>query len=51
MKVSKKVAAALQRRRKGYNDRGPSDNKNQTTVMPGSQNRKKGYGVSRSKSR
>jgi hypothetical protein len=55
MKMSQKVQAGLQRRIKDYENLpsgnggklGPSDNKNQIAHRPGSQNRKKGYGMSR----
>jgi hypothetical protein len=42
MKFRKKQAVALAARKKGFNASGP--NPKHKTVMPGSQNRKKGFG-------
>lgn len=44
MKISKKIAANLARRQAEFTGKMPSG---QQTHRPGSQNRKKGYGMSR----
>jgi hypothetical protein len=48
MKMSKKVSAALDRRRKDFNGKGPNQQNKHVAHLPGSQNRKKGYGMKRS---
>ena len=45
MKASKKIAAALKRRQDAFVPHGPNQQNKHTAVMPGSQNRKKGWGV------
>jgi hypothetical protein len=45
VKVSKKVRAALKRRQAAFVPYGPNQQNKHQAVMPGSQNRKKGYGA------
>ncbi len=45
MKPGKKIAAGLKRRQAVFTPKGPNQQNKHLAHMPGSQNRKKGYGV------
>ena len=51
IKMSRKIRAALKRRQREFVGHGPNEDKKHKALMPGSQNRKKGYGMVRGKAR